>query len=118
MKMSDESELKQLIQKQFEQWCNDMKRYGELCEEPKRYCNNCPYFILERDPDIHDWFEDNLQMAKCLKLKVVIEGSLESWECSNIERPLYCPELNRPLLPEEKEQAAKDLEFARKRTSL
>lgn len=116
--MSDNSErgFMRMMQQQAEHYERDMKSYAEACR-PNRYCNGCPYFTLEHDPDIYDWFEDNLQKAVCHKLEVVIGGSLDPWECSNIERPLYCPELDCVLTPEEKEQAARDLEFARKRTS-
>ena len=54
--------------------------------------------------------------AVCLEVNGVIEGSLErpsGW--TNIRRPLYCPKLGRELSEEEKEIAAKKLQWAKER---
>ena len=68
------------------------------------------------DPDPFDWFRDGDMKAVCLEVNGVIEGSLERpSECTNICKPLYCPNLGRELSEEEKKTAAESLKWAKKR---
>lgn len=80
------------------------------------YCDQCSAFRLLPDPDPFDWFRDGDMKAVCLEVNGVIEGSLERPnEWTNIRRPLYCPKLGRELSEEEKEIAAKKLQWAKER---
>ncbi|MBR1883568.1 MAG: hypothetical protein IJ809_01250 [Clostridia bacterium] len=53
--------------------------------------------------------------AVCLSMKAVIEGSLEAGKTTNIHKPLYCPNLDRELTKEEKEEAKKLLKWRQER---
>ena len=80
------------------------------------YCDQCSAFRLLPDPDPVDWFRDGDMKAVCLEVNGVIEGSLEKpSECTNICKPLYCPNLGRELSEEEKKTAAESLKWAKKR---
>ena len=80
------------------------------------FCDKCSAFRLLPDPDPHDWFRDGDMKAVCLEVEGVIEGSLERpSEWTNIRKPLYCPKLGRELTEEEKEQAEKQLKWAKER---
>ena len=78
-------------------------------------CDKCRYLKLLHDPDQYDWFGDNNMKAVCLSMKAVIEGSLEAGKTTNIHKPLYCPNLDRELTKEEKEEAKKLLKWRQER---
>lgn len=80
------------------------------------YCDNCSAFRLLSDPCPYDWFRSGDMKAVCLKVNGVIAGGLERpSKMTNIEKPLYCPNLGRELSEEEKQEAEKDLAGAIKR---
>ena len=79
------------------------------------YCNHCSAFRLLPDPDPYDWFRDGNKKAVCLEVNGLIAGSLEHpSEWANIPKPLYCPKLGRELSEEEKKEADKRLQWAKK----
>lgn len=90
--------------------------YSSTSKDDNEYCDQCSAFRLFPDPDPSDWFNDGNMKAVCLEVNGVIVGSLEKPnEFVNISKPLYCPKLGRELSEEEKIQAIKDLDWAKKR---
>ena len=83
------------------------------------YCDGCSALRLLPDPDPFDWFRDGDMKAVCLEVNGVIAGALERpSEYTNIPKPLYCPKLGRELTEEEKKEAAKRLDFAKKKDEI
>ena len=92
---------------------------GKLCysteDKSIDVCDDCVHFKLEPDPSPYDWFRDGDKRAVCLKLGVVIAGSLEQpSEWINISKPLFCPKLRQNLSEEEQKKASVMLANAKK----
>lgn len=116
---SQEIDCDTILKETCENWLHDHLTYSSLLEDCKSeapICNQCNSFMLVPDPDPYDWFRDGDKKAVCLKLKAVIQGSLEyPSEWSNLSKPLWCPKLGRKLSEEEKKEAVESLKYAQGR---
>ncbi len=111
---SQKIDLDTILKETRENWLHDHLTYSSLIKDFN--CNQCDSFMLAPDPDPYDWFRDTDKKAVCLKLKAVIQGSLEyPSEWSNLSKPLWCPKLGRKLSEEEKKEAIESLTYAQKR---
>lgn len=111
---SQKIDLDTILKETRENWLHDHLTYSSLIKDFN--CNQCDSFMLAPDPDPYDWFRDTDKKAVCLKLKAVIQGSLEyPSEWQNILKPLWCPKLGRKLSKDEKEKSIESLTYAQKR---
>lgn len=111
---SQKIDLDTILKETRENWLHDHLTYSSLIKDFN--CNQCDSFMLAPDPDPYDCFRDTDKKAVCLKLKAVIQGSLEyPSEWSNLSKPLWCPKLGRKLSEEEKKEAIESLTYAQKR---
>lgn len=111
---SQKIDLDTILKETRENWLHDHLTYSSLIKDFN--CNQCDAFMLAPDPDPYDWFRDTDKKAVCLKLKAVIQGSLEyPSEWQNILKPLWCPKLGRKLSKDEKEKSIESLTYAQKR---
>ena len=111
---SQKIDLDTILKETRENWLHDHLTYSSLIKDFN--CNQCDSFMLAPDPDPYAWFRATAKKAVCLKLKAVIQGSLEyPSEWSNLSKPLWCPKLGRKLSEEEKKEAIESLTYAQKR---